>query len=118
MNFEKIWQEYKSALKSFLHSRVANEADVEDLLQEVLIKTYNNLAVVKKQESIKSWLFQVANNTLIDFYRKNGKSTNIQADELWHSQGSAEVNKALQHCISPLSMPCHMKMLSYLKPLI
>jgi len=68
MNIEKIWLEYKTALQRFLHSKVSNEADVDDLLQEILIKTYSNLSTVKDQTSIKAWLFQIANHTIIDFY--------------------------------------------------
>ena len=67
MNIEEIWQEYRAAIKRFLHSKVSNEADVEDLLQEILIKTYSNLHTVKEQASIKAWLFQIANHVIIDF---------------------------------------------------
>ena len=38
MNLETVWAEYKQALHGFLRSRVSDSADVDDLLQEILIK--------------------------------------------------------------------------------
>ena len=67
LNLEQVWAEYQQALKSFLHSKVNNTADVDDLLQEILIKTYQNLDKVQDVSSVKSWLFQLANHTIIDF---------------------------------------------------
>lgn len=43
MNAEAIWQEYQMSLKAFLHKNVANPDDVDDLLQDILLKSYQNL---------------------------------------------------------------------------
>ena len=83
MNIEDIWKEYSTALKRFLHAKISNEADVDDLLQDILIKTYNNLAAVKTQKSVKSWLFQIANNTIIDYYRKKGRVQDANVERNW-----------------------------------
>ncbi len=105
MKIEAIWLEYRAALKRFLHAKVANEADVEDLLQDILIKTYNNLNSVQKQKSIKSWLFQIANNTIIDYYRMNSRKKDridaTDAEELWPLEEYEDNKIDLSHCISP-----------------
>jgi len=101
MSIEDIWAEYRLALKRFLHSKVTNEADVEDLLQEILIKTYNNLHLVKKQKSVKSWLFQIANNTIIDYYRKKARINNTAVEVLSPTDEETPKNLDLSYCISP-----------------
>ena len=101
MNLESIWQEYSTSLRGFLYSRVSNDADVEDLLQEVLIKTHQNLDTVKSSEKIKPWLFQLANNTIIDFYRKKGRSRDISAADLWYADDDVVVEQALAKCVEP-----------------
>ena len=78
MNFDDIWEEYKIALKRFLLSKVDNQSDVEDLLQEVLIKMLENVSIIRDQTKIKPWLFQIANNTVIDFYRTKGRMHQLQ----------------------------------------
>jgi len=106
MNVEELWLEYRTVLKRFLHAKVANEADVEDLLQDILIKTYNNLDSVKKQKNVKSWLFQIANNTIIDYYRKNSRVPRATSEAYLPSCEQATDELAttkvdLSNCISP-----------------
>lgn len=106
LNLEQVWAEYQLALKAFLHSKVSNSADVEDLLQEILIKTYQNLHQVQDSSSVKSWLFQLANNTIIDFYRKHARQqrdSKIDADDLWFADldHNEEFKQNLSLCIEP-----------------
>ena len=68
MDVQRVWQEYGTVLKHFLVSRLAVQEDAEDLLQENMIKTHKNLLSIKEPEKFKAWLFQIARNTLIDYY--------------------------------------------------
>ena len=47
LSLEQVWAKYQQALKAFLHSKVSQPDDVDDLLQEILLKTYQNLETVK-----------------------------------------------------------------------
>ncbi len=78
MEFNQLWQEYSERLRGFLLSRVDERADVDDLLQEILIKTYQRLNTLKKSEKLTAWLFQIARNTIIDYYRKLRLETSRQ----------------------------------------
>ena len=101
MNTEPVWIEYRAAIKTFLHSKVSSPDDVDDLLQEVLIKTHNNLHTIESERSIKSWLFQVANRTVIDFYRKRAGENELTSNELWPSEQEPDVQLSLSRCIEP-----------------
>lgn len=102
MKVEQIWQEYQVALKAFLHSKISNQDDVEDILQDVLIKTFNNLDTVKETKSIKSWLFQITNNAVIDFYRSQGKVLTQDYDfTTIVDEESTSVQTSLAQCIEP-----------------
>tara|TARA_B100000809_G_scaffold130660_1_gene128491 strand:+ start:24365 stop:24907 length:543 start_codon:yes stop_codon:yes gene_type:complete len=70
MNTEKIWAEFSLALHTFIFSKVKNEAVVDDILQEVFIKIHLHKKELQKKEHLKSWLFSIANNTTIDYFRK------------------------------------------------
>ena len=78
MSIEKIWLEYQKRIKAYLNSRVSDPNDAEELLQEVFIRTYQNLGNLKSQDKAKSWIFQITSNVISDFYRKN-KSTWMMA---------------------------------------
>lgn len=101
MKIETVWSEYQSALKAFLHKNVSDPDDVDDLLQEVLIKSFNQLGTVKDASKIKSWLFQVANRTLIDFYRKRGRAQDIDEQDLWHGESEETIIGELSDCVMP-----------------
>ncbi|MCK8044191.1 RNA polymerase sigma factor SigZ [Shewanella sp. 1CM18E] len=101
MNIETVWQEYRNKIKAFLHAKVSNPDDVDDLLQEILIKTFDNLHSVQSEAKIKSWLYQVANNAIIDFYRKRGRASLIEGEELWYEQSEQSTEQALSRCIEP-----------------
>jgi RNA polymerase sigma-70 factor (ECF subfamily) len=101
VNLENVWQEYSASLRGFLHSRVSNDADVEDLLQEVLIKTHKNLHTVSSSEKIKPWLFQLTNNTIVDFYRKKGRARDLSASDLWYAEDDVDAEHALAQCVEP-----------------
>ena len=73
MRIEDTWLEYRSSLRSFLSSRIQDPEEVDDLLQEILIKTHKKLHTIRSEHSIKAWLFQVANNAIMDFYRKHSR---------------------------------------------
>ena len=100
MKIERGWQEYQSSLSRFLASKVANPTDVEDLLQNILIKTHQNMGSLNSKERLKPWLFQIANRTIIDFYRQQSVKRELTAEDLWYEDEEANEN-ALAQCVEP-----------------
>lgn len=105
MNIEEIWNDYGNLLRGFLLSRVKNSDDAEDLLQEILIKTHKNMGSLKDPKKLKSWLFQIARNTLIDYYRKpyNSLSVESQLSERQEERPDEQeaMRQELSQCIKP-----------------
>jgi RNA polymerase sigma factor (sigma-70 family) len=57
-------------LLTFIRGRVRDEADAEDIFQDVfsqLVETYRGL---ERVERVTSWLFKVARNKIADLYRR------------------------------------------------
>lgn len=98
---EHVWTEYRSALTLFLKSKVANQADVEDLLQEILLKVHRSGSSLNKSESLKSWLFQIAHNTIIDFYRQKGSKKSLDPIDLWSPSPETDEAHLLEECVVP-----------------
>ena len=99
--FDDIWSQYRTNLKAFLHSRISDSDEVEDLLQIIFIKIYQKHHTVKSQDSLQSWLFQVANNTLIDYYRKNRNTSKLNENDLWQDTLNPQAEMDLSACIEP-----------------
>lgn len=101
MKLEKIWAEYQQALKGFLLSKISDPDEVEDILQEVLIKTHANLLSIRDTSSIKFWLFQVANRAAMDYYRSKAKSDQLEEKDLWFDMEEKSIQKEFSKCITP-----------------
>ena len=65
----QIWSEYGDRLRRYLSARTANPADVDDVLQEVLLRTHQELGTVRDLGQLRGWLFRVAHNALVDHQR-------------------------------------------------
>ena len=62
-------QQYGGRLLRFIRSRVASQADAEDILQDVWYQ-FTKVINTEPIEQISSWLFRVARNRVTDNYRK------------------------------------------------
>ncbi len=101
MNIENLWGEYSSNLRAFLQSKISDRDDVDDLLQEVLIKTHNQIGTLRSKDKVKPWLFKIATNTIIDFYRKRGRGVSVELDTLWQRENEVDIQLELSACILP-----------------
>lgn len=63
-------QREEKRLGEFIRRRVANEADAEDILQDVFTQLASSYSVTEPIEQMTAWLFRVARNRIIDWYRK------------------------------------------------
>ncbi len=74
--FGHIYDTYSKQVYNFLFSKVRHPEVCEDLVHTVFLKTWTNLKSYQPRSSAKfsTWLFQIANYTLIDYWRTK-KST-------------------------------------------
>lgn len=85
----RFWTTYSEALQKYLEKRVQDRSLVKDILHDVYVKVYLHCkrydfccekAGVK---NLRSWIFQVCHNTMIDRIKSNAKYTftgDISAD--------------------------------------
>jgi len=112
--FEDIVTEYQRDLVNFHYRFVNNRMEAEDLAQDTFIKAYKKFHTLQNPGKLKSWLFQIARNTVIDFFRKN-KNREIAIDnqiienfaqtttaEFQDKMANLEVSKELERCIGQL----------------
>jgi RNA polymerase sigma-70 factor, ECF subfamily len=80
-SFDKIFR--------FIYYRVNHLETAEDLTEEVFIKAFNGLTKVKKTASFQPWLYQIARNTVIDYYRSKKEVVDLGEveDILEHDDG-------------------------------
>jgi RNA polymerase sigma factor (sigma-70 family) len=71
----EVVAEQRSRLRNFIRKRVPNEADVEDLLQDVFYELVEANRLLMPIEHLTGWLFRVARNRITDLWRKKKPET-------------------------------------------
>jgi len=73
-NVEQLWNEFSSGLKLFILSKVEDESDASDILQDTFLKIHQNIHQLRDQSRIKPWVYQIARNATTDYFRSNGRN--------------------------------------------
>ncbi len=69
-SLEILIKRYLKPIYGFVYRRIGNPYDAEDVTQDVFVKVWRNIKRFKRQKNFKTWIFSIAKNTCIDFYRK------------------------------------------------
>ncbi len=66
------WQELHGNLRAFIARRVQNQADVDDLVQRVLLQIVTGLESLRDDGRLHAWVYRTARNVIVDYYRTTG----------------------------------------------
>ena len=82
-SFEALIQKHKNKIYAFILSKIRNRDLAEDIFQDTFIKVINSLQKGKYNEEGKflPWVMRIANNLVIDYFRKSKKIRTIAPTE-------------------------------------
>ena len=75
--FCRLINDNKNQMYKIAKSIVFLECDIEDALQETILKTWLQIGNLKKDEFFKSWLIRILINECYGLLRKRSKVTNL-----------------------------------------
>lgn len=107
-----IWVEYHQPLKIYIQKRVSSKQDAEDVLQETFIKIYNNIEKLVDDKKLKSWVYRIARNTIVDYYRARQKIESVQFSGASITEDNdSSLNKDIVNCLKTIitSLPDNYK---------
>lgn len=97
------WKNHKSELKRYIEKKLNDPNIVDDILQEIYIKASTNLHQLKEQRSIRSWLYSITHNTIMDHFRRHKSFDELPDNLQTEPEDTIEQNyKSLSRCIIPL----------------
>ncbi len=74
-----ICEYFYTRIYKFVFFKVANSSDAEDITSDVFVKMVNRLET--QNGSFTAWLYKIANNTVIDYYRQRETKKTIEFNE-------------------------------------
>lgn len=100
MDIESIWRENQDKLALFVRSKVSNECDAKDILQQVFLKAKTKAHSLRNRQKPVSWLYQVTRNAVVDYYRSRGKSVKLP-DDLPDIKKEKDAWELISRCVRP-----------------
>jgi RNA polymerase sigma-70 factor (ECF subfamily) len=69
MTTQEVWTLYSDDVKYFILSKVKDETIADDLVQDTFIKVHTKLHTLKDFSKLKSWVFTIARNSVMDYFK-------------------------------------------------
>jgi RNA polymerase sigma-70 factor (ECF subfamily) len=69
MTTQEVWTQYSEDLKRFILSKVKDAIAADDILQDTFIKIHTKLHTLKNLNKLKSWIFSIARNSIMDYFK-------------------------------------------------
>lgn len=103
MELATIYTQFNQALLGFIKSKINNQHDAEDLLQNVFIKVASGIGDLNRQEKLQSWIYAITRNAIIDYYRSKAsdKGFAMEGDisESFTEEEYNDATKGLDCCL-------------------
>lgn len=93
---ENIWYEFSTDLHRYIRSRVPDDMSADDVLQEVFLKIHAGIGKLRDVKKLQSWIFRIANNAVIDFYRERRMKLQPLPEDLPMMDNAGEKTPAQQ----------------------
>jgi RNA polymerase sigma-70 factor, ECF subfamily len=67
------WKTIEDRLRPYVARRVASAADVDDVVQEVLVRLHDHLTSLRDGERFGGWVYRIASNAIVDLGRRRAR---------------------------------------------
>ncbi|MBN1927499.1 MAG: RNA polymerase sigma factor [Prolixibacteraceae bacterium] len=112
--YSYLVDKYADMVYSLAFKLIRNEADAEDLAQDVFIEVYKSLSKFRGKSKFSTWVYRITYNRAISFLRKNRPEFSSQDEVFLENKGGSEVQfdllnetddpeKVLQNAIKKLA---------------
>ena len=82
-SFGILYERYLDEIYRYVFFKVSNQQTAEDITEETFIRTWKSLSRIYqgdgKIDNLRAWLYGVARNLVVDFYRKNRPEIDLEA---------------------------------------
>lgn len=90
MTVEQLYVDYHKKVEGYIHSRVKNHADAEDLVSDVFAKVVEKIDTFDPSKaSYSTWIFTITRNKVIDHFRKFREFDDISELEIADATATA-----------------------------
>jgi RNA polymerase sigma-70 factor, ECF subfamily len=79
--FETLYRRHRGPMYRFLLRQVGDAATAEELFQDVWMRVIDSRGRYQARAKFSSWVYAIAHNRLMDFYRASGRAKFLAQEE-------------------------------------
>jgi RNA polymerase sigma factor (sigma-70 family) len=80
--FKMLLNKYQQKIYWHIRRMVIDHDDADDLVQDVFIKVWKNLAGFRNDAQLYTWMYRIATNECITFLNKKKQKNNVSLDDV------------------------------------
>lgn len=65
-----FYKSYSPRILSYLSKKLPRTEDAQEITNDVFLEAIDSLALLQKENHVSAWLYGIAHNKMVDFYRK------------------------------------------------
>lgn len=89
--FGKLYDKYIKKIYNFIYYKTHHKETAEDLTSQTFIKALDNIKTfIPSKGSFVSWLYRIARNNVIDYYRKKERGT-VDIYDFWGLSSKTDI---------------------------
>ena len=66
----EFYKSYSPKILSYLSKKLSHFEDAQEITNDVFLEAIDSLSFLQKEKNVSAWLYRIAHNKMVDFYRK------------------------------------------------
>lgn len=80
--FAQLYEDYFDKIYRYVTLKIGDKMEAEDITQQVFLKAIRSISSFKwRGVPFSAWLFRIAHNQVVDYFRKHKKKTTVALEE-------------------------------------
>jgi len=96
IDFTLAYNNYKKPLYNYVFKMIDDRIITDDIIQNVFLKYYENLSLIKNSSATGNWLFTTARNEVFGFLRKKKIRSENYIDENFEYASDTNINEFVE----------------------
>lgn len=88
-----FYKKNSASILNYLLKRLPSREDAEDLTNDVFFEAIDSLHLLKKDKNLSAWLYKIAHNKMVDYYRKRKIKSLLLSQIPYLEIVAAEINQ-------------------------
>jgi len=109
--FTILYDQYVDKIYRFIYYKTHHKETAEDLTSVAFVKALNSFSSFDQNKGgFSAWIYKIARNTVIDFYRS--KKTLINIDDVWDLSDNQDIEREVDASLKLAEVKKYLKKLS------